>query len=648
VAIERTFFNAPFLPEETESELKKLCHDARANSLKMTSLAGSGHPGGSMSSLEIYAMLWSQANVDPEVPAMEGRDRIVVSHGHTSPGVYSVLGALGFFDLRGAIASFRLAGSDFEGHIERHIPGIELTSGNLGQGLSAAAGMAVADRSRGMTNHIWVVSGDGENQKGQISEARRFAARHHLSNLTFIVDLNHLQISGETDMVMPVDLKAEFLASGWEVTETDGHDLRKLYAALRPGDREKPRLVLARTVMGKGVSFMENKEEFHGRALTGTELAEALKELHADNDMTLLEQDRSRYMDEFGKRYSDTVPCAINIRTGEPRNYGADHRGDNRSAWGKALLDIADANPEDVPIVFDCDLAGSVKTAEFAGKYPDNFYQSGIMEHHTATMAGGASLAGKLVFWSDFGVFAADETFNQHRLNDINHTNLKVIATHCGLDVGPDGKTHHCIKFAGLMRALPNYRTIVPADPNQTDRAVRYAAAHPGNFFIAMGRSKLPVITGKDGRPFFSGDYIFRFGTPDPVIQGTDIAVLAMGPMCSKAMELAEILAGSGISASVWCISCPNALPGELVDKLQEFRLIVTYEDHDRDTGLGASLSLCLSDRGNTPPLVRFGVSGYGMSGDSDELYALQGLQPEQVAVVITQMLTPISPETME
>jgi len=144
----RTLFREPELPQATIAELREFCRKARGNILHMTCLAGSGHPGGSMSSLEILALLWSQSSVDPHDPCRRGRDRIVVSHGHVSPAVYSVLGGLGFFNLEDAIVGFRQAGSSYEGHVERHLPGIELTSGNLGQGLSAAAGMAVADRSR--------------------------------------------------------------------------------------------------------------------------------------------------------------------------------------------------------------------------------------------------------------------------------------------------------------------------------------------------------------------------------------------------------------------------------------------------------------------------------------------------------------------
>ncbi|MCK4506766.1 MAG: transketolase, partial [Candidatus Aegiribacteria sp.] len=212
-----------FKPLELSSDLRRnledFCRNARGDILRMTTLAGSGHPGGSMSSLEIFALLWSQANVDPCSPLKDGRDRIIVSHGHTSPAVYATLGRLGFFDLERAVSTFRKAGSPFEGHIERSVPGVELTTGNLGQGVSAAAGMALADRSRGIHNHVWAVTGDGEHQKGQIAEARRFIRAYGLNNITVVVDCNGLQICGRTDRVMYTDIASEYHADGWDVTE---------------------------------------------------------------------------------------------------------------------------------------------------------------------------------------------------------------------------------------------------------------------------------------------------------------------------------------------------------------------------------------------------------------------------------------------
>lgn len=637
--IGRSLFTPVELPADTRELLNEFCKSARGDIIRMTTLAGSGHPGGSMSSLEIFALLWSQANVDPRSPLMNGRDRIIVSHGHTSPGVYAVLGRLGYFNLRRAVSTFRSAGSPFEGHVERSIPGIELTTGNLGQGVSAAAGMALADRSRGIRNHVWVVAGDGEHQKGQIAEARRFIRAFGLNNITVVVDCNGLQISGRTQRVMHTDIAAEYRADGWDVSEVDGHNLSALYRSIRPQEPSRaPRLVLAMTVMGKGVSFMENDPKYHGMALSREQAASALAELGQDNDLDELQLQRDAGWDT-GTEFGLWLDYSILGLEGTPIVYPPDSRMDNRSAWGAALLDLGRMNTEDLPLVFDCDLAGSVKTAAFGEKYPDHFFQSGIMEHHTAACAGAASIAGKVVFWADFGVFAADETFNQHRLNDINMTNLKVVATHCGLDVGMDGKTHHCIKYIGLMGSLHHYNTIVPADPNQTDRVVRYAATHPGNFFIAMGRSKLPVITGEDGEPFYGRNYRFVYGQYDTIRTGTDVAILALGNMVHRAIRVRELLAEMDVSAAVYGMSCPLCIRPRLVKELSGYRLAVTYEDHDADTGLGARMALALTSWNAALPLLRAGVTEYGVSGPPERLYELQGLLPEQVAARIKKEL---------
>ncbi len=633
--IERTLFKPLDIPTNTQKALKEFCRNARGDILRMTTLAGSGHPGGSMSSLEIFALLWSQANVDPKDPLKVGRDRIIVSHGHTSPGVYATLGRLEFFDLKRAVATFRKAGSPFEGHIERSIPGIELTTGNLGQGVSAGAGMALADRTRGIRNHVWIITGDGEHQKGQIAEARRFIRKYGPNNITVIVDCNGLQISGRTDRVMYTDIAAEYRADGWDVTEVDGHSLSALYRALRPEETHRaPRLVMAMTVMGKGVSFMENDAQYHGKALSPDQAASALNELGLTNDLdelAVLRKDIWRGKGDFNLR----LPYEILDSEGTPIIYDTDHKGDNRGAFGAALMDLAKMNTDNLPMVFDCDLAESVKTKQFGNEYPDHFFQSGIMEHNTATAAGAASIAGKVVFWSDFGVFAADETFNQHRLNDINMTNLKVVATHCGLDVGMDGKTHHCINYISLMGTLYHCNTVIPADPNQTDRVIRYAATHPGNFFIAMGRSKLPIITKENGEPFFGKKYRFVYGLHDQIREGSDVAIVAMGNMVHRAMKTREILFDSGISTAVFAVSCPHCIGPRLLDELSCYQFILTLEDHDRDTGMGSKMAIAITCFRRSFNLRRKGITQYGGSGNPEDLYRIAGLLPEQVAKYI-------------
>jgi transketolase len=464
----------------------------------MTTLAGSGHPGGSMSSIDFYLVLYSYANIYPQSPSDPDRDRIVISHGHTSPGVYAALGRTGFFPIEAAIATFRKAGGPFEGHVEKGIPGVEWNTGNLGQGLSAGCGFALGSKILKKGFRVFVTMGCGEQQKGQISEARRFAVKYGLDNLTVIIDFNCRQISGVTQEIMPQNISKNFESDGWRVMEVDGHQFQDIYTAFREAVlSEHPTAIIARTIMGKGVSFMEGKEEFHGRALNLEEYKKALQELKVPDDLDRYRQIREREMIPYpGRKYSLEV---LPIQTGNPRSYEKDQKIDNRSAFGNALVEIARSNvQENFPLpmaVFDCDLASSVKTAGFSKQFPNHFFQGGIQEHHTATLAGAISTLGLLSFFADFGVFGVDETYNQHRLNDINETNLTLICTHNGLDVGEDGKTHQCIDYVGVMQNLFGYKIIIPADPNQTDRVIRYVAKTYGNFLVPMGlqfRSSLP------------------------------------------------------------------------------------------------------------------------------------------------------------
>ncbi len=190
------------------NELERLAKVCRGDIVKMTTVANSGHPGGSMSSIDIFLSIYSQARINPDDPYNSLRDRVIVSHGHTSPGVYAALGRLGFLDIDEAIAGFRHAGSIYEGHITRGIPGVEWTTGNLGQGLSAGVGMALASKLTGKDFRVFVSMSDAEQAKGQVAEARRTAAKYDLNNLVVVIDYNDAQISGKASEIMYVDIKA--------------------------------------------------------------------------------------------------------------------------------------------------------------------------------------------------------------------------------------------------------------------------------------------------------------------------------------------------------------------------------------------------------------------------------------------------------
>ncbi len=635
---------ARFVKEKLESSdierLKELEKLARGDILKMTTLARSGHPGGALSSLDIFLILYSFANVNPKNPADPDRDRIVVSHGHTSAGVYAVLGRLGFFDIDEAIAGFRKAGTLFEGHVERKVPGVEWDTGNLGQGLSAGCGFALASRLLGKDFHVFVAMSDAEQAKGQVAEARRFARKYGLNNITVVIDYNRKQISGNTFDIMPVNIKENYLSDGWEVIEVNGHDFQELYLAIRNSlSLDSPVAILAYTTMGKGISFMEGKEKYHGKPLTEDELEKALEELGLSNDL-----DRYRELREKVKPTERiSVHYEINIDPGTPRVYTSEDKLDNRSAFGNALADIGRANvgvEGRTPIaVFDCDLASSVKVDSFAREFPENFFEAGVQEHNTATVAGALSSQGVLAVWGDFGVFNIDETYNQQRLNDINMTNLKVASTHLGIDVGEDGKTHHCIDYVGVLRNLYGFRLIVPADPNQTDRATRYILSQSGNYALGVGRSKTPVITREDGSPFFDADYRFEYGRADILRKGDKGALIVYGQTAWRGVKVWEILRERGVTIMVVNMASVLDPDVDVLKKAAETGYIAVYEDHNVKSGLGSIIADVLMEKGWTAKFRKFGLAGYAPSGKAEDLFEFMGLSPERVAEEILKDL---------
>ncbi|MCB5246871.1 MAG: transketolase [Candidatus Cloacimonetes bacterium] len=618
---------------ETISRLQQQAAQARAAILSMTTLAASGHPGGSMSSIDILLALYSLIKHDPANPWLEDRDRIVVSNGHISPGVYAALGLSGYHDLDEAVSQFRLAGSIYEGHIEREVAGVEWSSGNLGQGLSAAAGMALASRIKNVPYRVWTLMGDGEQQKGQISEARRFAIKYGLNNLAAIVDYNRLQISGNIDAVMPQNIRRNWESDGWKVLEIDGHDFAAIFSALASvQDAGLPTMILAHTVMGKGVPFMEDQAKYHGSALSEEQLDEALKILDQPNPLDKYRKLRESFQAPDPEPDHSIFELNCSLQPGQPTVY--DKTTDNRSAWGAAIADLARINSEDpTPIVVvDCDLMGSVKTGDFAKDKPGRFIQAGIMEHNAAVLSGALSSCGIQTFWADFGMFGLDEVYNLQRLNDINHTNLKVALTHVGLDVGEDGKTHQCIDYIGLLRNLFSFRLICPADPNQTDRVIRWLIDKPGNYVVTMGRSKLPVIRGEDGQPFYGLGYSFQYGRADILRPGNKATLFVTGTPAANAVEAVDKLREQGLFLQLVYVSSPLQIDSETLVQAARKGLIFSVEDHNVHSGLGSVVADRMVALRLSAPLVKIGVQGYCGSGSSKDLYQAAGLDAASIA----------------
>ena len=611
---------------------------ARGDILTMTTVAGSGHPGGSLSTLDLLLAVLERSDLRPESHRELHRDHVVVSHGHVSPAVYAALAQHGFMDRDDLVATFRLAGSPYQGHVERYLPGVDWTTGNLGQGLAAACGIALALKKGGDREHVvYALGSDGEQAKGQIAEARRFAVHHGLDNVVVLLDVNGLQISGLTADIMAVPIEREYAAAGWRTSIVDGHDAAALRVALDaagPGTGT-PLCILGRTVMGKGVPFIEHDPAYHGKALSSVEYRRGMRALGLEPMAESAHARRAHAGIGVAARAAATHD--VSIRTGERRVYPLGTDTDMRSAWGQALVDLGELNAN--MLVFDCDLSESVKTKAFAARFPERFIQAGVQEHATATIAGAASTSGQLVFWAGYAAFVIDEVYNQQRLNGINEVDLKVVATHCGIDVGEDGPTHQIVDTVGLLRNLPDTTLLLPADPNQADAMTRYMAGTRGRMFMLMGRSKTPVLEGAAGVPCFGSDYAFTPGAWDVLRTGRDGLVVSWGAMSARALAAADRAADAGIDVGV--ISIPSLAPPtkDSMATVGSPPWVITVEDHWPDTGVGAWFALTCLDRGvPVPRLERMGATALPFSGAAKDVYGLMGLDADGILARIVQM----------
>lgn len=635
-------FPVDTLQNEHIQALDEAARLARTDALTMAFLANSGHPAGSFSSMEMYLSVYAVANLTPENCNSYDRDYVAICHGHTSPGAYAALGTYGFFDRLEAIAHFRQCGSPFQGHVERNVPGIDWGSGNLGQGLSAGVGFALAQRARGHQGRVYVLMGDGGQTKGQIAEARRIAAKEKLTNIVGLVDWNDIQISGHLAEVMPFNLRALWEADGWQVIECDGHSFKEIYFALRnAGSQAKPTVLLCRTLMGKNGGVMEGTPEYHGKVPSLEEFEKIIKELGADPEAILKTAgDRRLAPSCYKGRKVDYFKAVLD--TGTPFDYEGT-KSDNRGAWGKALADVGRINYKTsgkTPLlVFDCDLAPSVMTNEFKKTCPDAFVQCGIQEHATATVSGAAASAGVVSIWADFGVFGLDEVYNQQRLNDINHAGNKTVLTHVGLDVGEDGMTHQCIDYIGLLHNTFGWKLVVPADPNQTDRATRWMLTEPGCICLAMGRSKAPAITNEHGKLLFGGENTFEYGKAVKVRHGSKGAIFALGAMLAPTLEAARILSEQGTEVSVWSVSCPLVVDENALKEASASGFILTIEDHNIKTGMGSILASSAAQLGLRSRIKLLGVHRYGESGKSSDVYASMGLDFASIAKAFSELI---------
>ncbi len=622
--------------------LETFSTSCRRSILEMTTNAASGHPGGSLSCIDYLTLLYTGI-------ISQSGDPIVISNGHISPAVYSVLAEMGYISKKDVVEGFRKIGQPYEGHVTRHVPGVWFGTGPLGAGVSAASGFALAYKQQKKKEKVFALIGDGESQEGQVYEMMNVAKKYKLDNFIVFMDYNEVQLTDSIEKVMPFDPKAYFQAAGWYVIDVDGHDYQKMWSALKGayGVTGKPVLLLGHTIMGKGVDFMEKTGEkhqstWHGKAASAEQTAAAL------NNQLAISKEQESILQDFRKRSVKWKPkkavfpelgSKMSVKIGRPHVYKVDEVTDCRTAYGNALLDLAKANKN--VLALTADVSGSVKTNILGKEFPDRHIDVGVAEQQMVSMSGGLSFAGMIPFCSTFGAFMTSRAKDQVRVNDINNANVKMVATHCGLSVGEDGPTHQAIDDSGSMLGFFNTMQIEPADPNQCDRMVRYIASHYGNVYMRMGRHKVPVLTKQNGDVFFGADYEYQYGRCDVLRRGSDVTIAATGPTVHEALAAWEVLKEKGISAEVVIVSSIKKFDTPLFSSIKKTGRVLTVEDHNPASGLAAQLAHALREKNVSPKMYKsLGVREYQLSGTWDELYRAAKIDRTAIAKAVQRIVS--------
>jgi len=656
-------------PQLTVAQLRAAAAEMRAMNVVSIYAAGSGHPGGTLSIMDIAAALYLNVlNHDPSNPNWPERDRVFWSAGHKAPALYVALGRAGYFPLDDVVL-LRQLGSRFEGHPNwLKVPGVEVSSGSLGQGLGAAVGNALAGKLRGAASRVYVLMGDGEQQEGSIWEAAMAAGHYKLDNLCAVVDVNRLQIDGWVKDVMEVQpLKEKYLAFCWNVIEIDGHDMLQILDAFARARLEtrKPTVILARTVKGKGVSFMENEASWHGVAPKKDQFEKALPELLTpDFPKTRVDA----LLQRAGVNAREATEKAKSGIPKFPKEYWWNSRDamkvdmdPTRMGFGRGL-ERAGEDPRVVTL--HADISGSIRITDFEAKHPERknrVFSVGIAEQNMMSVAAGLARDGLIPVTGTYGVFASGRAWDQIRTTICySNLNVKIAGAHGGISVGPDGATHQALEEIALTSILPNMNVVVPCDSVETEKATIHSLLSlEGPCYLRFAREATPIVTTAETPYEFGTANVIRYRGAQPrfvdafdTFLGTrfhnehgHVSIIACGPMVAEAMRAAWILKEEyGIETRVVNVHTVKPLDvATIVRAAEETRVVVTVEEHQVG-GFGNIIAgALLQHRKDFRKSLQFSMIGvedrFGVSGNPWELMQHFGLTGEHIAKRVLDLL---------
>jgi transketolase len=605
---------------DNNARLALLADMCRANTIASVKRAGSGHLGSSFSAMDIVVKLYYQEmnTVDVGIKNPD-RDVYFSSKGHDVPGQYSVLFSLGVLPKAKFVRLRRLGGT--YGHPDVTTPGMEANTGSLGMGISKGKGIAFAKRLRGSGGRVFIMTGDGELQEGQIYESLQSVVNQQLNNLTVIVDHNKLQSDKLVSEISNLgDLENKFRAFGWHVVRCNGHDfeqLEKAFDELRQ-ITDKPKVVIADTIKGRGVSFMEHPAalkagkgyyRWHAGAPDDESFKAAYDELLARTNKTLKEL-------ELEQLKLEDYPADAKGASGVSTEYVVD-------AYGEALADVAQGR--DDLVVLGADLTADCRLKSFEKRYPDRFIENGIAEQDMVSMAGGLALSGLLPVVNTFASFLSARANEQIYNNGCEQTRIIYANHYAGLIPAGPGQSHQSIRDISLFAALPNFEILQPSNATETRMAVEYAVnGSSENCVLRLNIGPSPRLLE------LPADYQLTKGRGVVLSEGKHAVIFGYGPvMLNEALAAAELLRAKDFHLKVINMPWLNRFDVKwLVDVIGDCSAIYVLEDHAAVGGLGDMLLHAFKRERifETVPFQIFGVEGYPACGTPAEALSFHGL----------------------
>jgi len=606
------------------SVLEKIAKRLRIYSLRMTTAAGSGHPSPCLSCAEIMACLFfHEMRYNPKDPQAWENDEFVLSKGHAAPILWAAYAEAGIIPHR-SLLDLRKITSDLEGHPTPRLPWVKAATGSLGQGLSVGVGLALAQKLAGVKARTFVLMGDGECAEGAVWEAANAGREFKLGNLIAIVDVNRL---GQSEPTMHQhNLKAyakKFQAFGWEVYQVDGHKIEKLLETLaKTRQGPKPKVILARTIKGKGVSFIEDKNGWHGKPLKPEELEKALAELGPMPEIETKKYIRSREKVK-GPKWKDSLEFELPA-------YQDKDKIATRLAYGLALEKLGRVN--DRVVVIDGDVKNSTYTDKFFAAFPGRSFESYIAEQNMIGLAMGLAAKGFLPFAATFAAFLT-RAHDQIRMAAYSFSNIKLCGSHVGVSIGEDGPSQMGLEDLAMFTPIPGCLVLYPSDAVSAEKCVKEAARQKGMAYIRTTRPATPILYSAEEEFPAGRSKILRQSRQDAV------TVVAAGITVHEALRAADLLTKEGINIRV--IDAYSVKPldaGTIIKSAGETSgRVVVAEDHFEQGGLGAAVALILPEKKLWKHLC---IRDIPRSGRPEELMAKYGIDAAAIMVAVKSLLS--------